>query len=114
MRGGQDHILVGSRAHVTADLYGNDNPPSLLTELEAAIQGGSSQKRTEMLRRITDLFVETAPRVTDERTGVFDDVLEQLIREIEWKAVLELSERMAAVENAPDRLIRRLAHDDSI
>ena len=28
--------------------------------------------------------------------------------------MLELSERMAAVENAPDRLIRRLAHDDAI
>jgi uncharacterized protein (DUF2336 family) len=89
-------------------------PPSLLTELEAAIQGGSSEKRTDMLRRITDLFVETAPRVTDEQTGVFDDVFEQLIREIERKAVLELSERMSAVEKAPDRLIRRLAHDDSI
>src|SRR5262245_34580121 len=28
--------------------------------------------------------------------------------------MLELSERMAGVENAPDRLIKRLANDDSI
>jgi uncharacterized protein (DUF2336 family) len=91
-----------------------ETPPSLLTELEAAIQGGSSEKRAEMLRRITDLFVDTAPRVSQAQAGVFDDVFEQLIKEIEWKAVLELSERMATVENAPDRLIRRLAHEDSI
>src|SRR4051812_38858404 len=89
-------------------------PSSLLTELEAAIEGGSSEKRIDMLRRMTDLFVETAAHVSGEHTGVFDDVFEQLIREIESKAVLELSERMSAVENAPDRLIRRLAHDDSI
>jgi uncharacterized protein (DUF2336 family) len=87
---------------------------SLLAELEAAIQGGSAEKRAEMLRRVTDLFVSTAPRVTEAQAGVFDDVFEQLIKEIEWKAVLELSERMSSVENAPDRLIRHLAHDDAI
>jgi len=89
-------------------------PPSLLAELESAIAGGSNERRTEMLRQITDLFIETAPRVSEEQTGVFDDVFEQLTREIEQKAMLELSERMSEVENAPDRLIRRLASDDSI
>src|SRR5882757_9201198 len=89
-------------------------PPSLLTELEVAIQGGSGERRIDMLRRMTDLFVETASRVTDAQTGVFDDVFEQLTKEIESRAVLELSERMSELENAPDRLIRRLAHDDAI
>lgn len=89
-------------------------PPSLLDELESAIQDGSDEKRAAMLRRITDLFVETAPRQNGAHTAVFDDVFEQLTREIERKAMLELSERMSAVENAPDRLIRKLAHDDAI
>jgi uncharacterized protein (DUF2336 family) len=91
-----------------------DSAPSLLGELEAAIQGGSSERRAEMLRRVTDLFVVTAPRISEAQTGVFDDVFEQLTREIELKAVRELSERVASVENAPERLIRRLAHDDAI
>ena len=91
-----------------------DSAPSLLGELEAAIQGGSAERRAEMLRRVTDLFVVTAPRVGDAQGGLFDDVFEQLTREIEWKAMLELSERMSSVENAPERLIRRLAHDDAI
>ena len=89
-------------------------PSSLIAELEAAVQGGSSEKRADMLRRVTDLFVNTAPRVTEAQAGVFDDVFEQLTREIERKAVLELSERMSCVENAPERLILRLAHDDAI
>ena len=88
--------------------------PSLLGELEAAIQSGSTERRTEMLRRVTDLFVSTAPYVTEEQAGVFDDVFEHLISEIERKAMVELSGRVAAVANAPDRLIRRLAHHDSI
>ena len=89
-------------------------PHSLLGELETAIQNGSSEKRIDMLRRVADLFVDTAPRMTGPQTGVFDDVFEQLTREIEQKAVRELSERLAPVENAPERLIRRLANDDSI
>ena len=89
-------------------------PPSLLAELEAAIQDGSSEKRIDMLRRITDLFVDTAPRVTDEQAGVFDDVFEQLIKEIESKAVLELSDRMARSRTRRSGLIRRLANDNSI
>lgn len=101
-------------AHLHVTAIGMDSAPSLLGELEAAIQGGSSERRAEMLRRVTDLFVVTAPRISEAQTGVFDDVFEQLTREIEWKAMLELSERMADVENAPDRLIRRLAHDDAI
>jgi uncharacterized protein (DUF2336 family) len=89
-------------------------PSSLLGELESALQNGSSERRIDMLRRIADLFVDTAPRITNEQAGVFDDVFEHLIREIEAKAMLELSDRMASVENAPERLIRRLANDDSI
>jgi uncharacterized protein (DUF2336 family) len=89
-------------------------PPSLLGELEAAIKSRSSKRRAEMLGRITDLFVDNAPRVNDAQVGVFDDVFEYLIREIESEAVLQLSNRIAPVDNAPERLIRRLAHDDSI
>lgn len=89
-------------------------PPSLLGELEAAIAGGSPEKRAAMLRRVTDLFVSTAPGASEAQVGMFDDVLETLTREIESKALLELSERMSSIANAPNRLIRRLAHDDAI
>ena len=87
--------------------------PSLLGELEAAIQGGSSERRTAMLRQVTDLFLGT-PNVTDAQVEVFDDVFAHLIKEIEFKAALELSDRIASVDNAPERLIRALAHDDAI
>jgi uncharacterized protein (DUF2336 family) len=87
---------------------------SLLGDLESAISGGSSERRSEMLRRVTDLYVAAAPVIGDEKAAVFDDVFAHLMKEIEQKALRELSERMAAVDNAPERLIRRLAEDDSI
>src|SRR5438876_9999538 len=87
---------------------------SLLGDLESAISGGSSERRSEMLRRITDLYVAAAPTIGDAKAAVFDDVFAHLMREIEQKALLELSERMASVDNAPERLIRRLAEDDAI
>jgi uncharacterized protein (DUF2336 family) len=86
----------------------------LLDEIHAALKGQSTAKRLTMLRRIADLFVERAANVTEEQVGVFDDVFEQLTKEIEQKAMLELSDRLAKVDNAPERLIRRLANDDSI
>jgi uncharacterized protein (DUF2336 family) len=88
--------------------------PSLLGDLESAIQSGSGERRTAVLRQITDLFVAAAPRITDAQAGLFDDVFEQLTHEIEHKALIELSDRMAAADRTPGRLLLRLAHDDSI
>lgn len=88
--------------------------PSLIDEIEGAIAGNSSDRRSEMLRRVTDLFVATAPHLSDAQTGVFDDVFAQLIKEIEQKALRELSARVAPLDNAPQGLISKLACNDAI
>jgi uncharacterized protein (DUF2336 family) len=89
-------------------------PNSLLSELEEAIKNGSEQRRVDTLRRVTDLFLNDADRLTDAQIGVFDDVLCHLIKRIETKAVAELSVRLAPVDNAPLELIRKLARDDEL
>jgi uncharacterized protein (DUF2336 family) len=86
----------------------------LLDELELAIQGGSAEKRLQTLRRVTDLFLGGADRFNDEQIGVFDDVLGHLIRKIEARALIELSVRLAPVDNAPIETIRQLARHDAI
>jgi hypothetical protein len=75
----------------------------LLDELELAIQGGSAEKRLQTLRRVTDLFLGGADRFSDEPIGVFDDVLVHLINRIEAKALIELSARLCAGRQRPDR-----------
>jgi uncharacterized protein (DUF2336 family) len=87
---------------------------SLIAELESAIDSGSKDKRVDALRRITDLFVTDADRLSDQQIDVFDDVLSHLIKRIEGRALAELSQRLAPVNNAPLEVVRQLARDDDI
>src|SRR5271168_597096 len=91
-----------------------DAGKSLIADLEDAIQSGSKDRRVETLRRITDLFVADADRLSDQQIDVFDDVLGHLIKRIEAKALAELSRRLAPINNAPIDVVRRLARDDNI
>src|SRR5277367_5806959 len=89
-------------------------PQSIIAELEDAIQSGSQDKRVETLRRVTDLFLSGADRLNESQIAVFDDVLGHLIKRIEGKAMVELSTRLAPVDNAPPEVVLRLAWDDNI
>lgn len=81
-------------------------------ELEDAIANGTSQKRVETLRRITDLFVGGADQFSDEHVELFDEVITRLADEIEVHARVELAERLAHVGNAPIKAITELTGDD--
>ncbi|WP_165825274.1 DUF2336 domain-containing protein [Rhodopseudomonas palustris] len=87
---------------------------SLLDELESAIQTGSAERRLETLRRITDLFLGGSNKFNEDQIAVFDQVLGQLIRKIETRALAELSVRLAPIDNAPLETIRSLARNDDI
>lgn len=87
---------------------------SLLSELEIAVRDRSQEKRVEALRRVTDLFLNENERLTEEQIQVFDDVLGHLITRIESNAIIELSERLAPINNAPINVVHTLARDDEI
>ena len=89
-------------------------PASLIPELEDVLSHGSAERRADMLRRITSLFVDGANCYNEDHVGLFDDVLMRLIVEIEAKTVAELAHRLAPIDNAPIQLMRRLAKDDDI
>ena len=82
-------------------------------ELEQAIANGSSQKRVETLRRITDLFVNKAEQFNEEHVELFDQVIARLSDVIEARARAELSERLAHVPNAPINVLKDLASTTS-
>jgi uncharacterized protein (DUF2336 family) len=86
----------------------------IIGDLEAALQGGSAEKRIETLRRVTDLFLVEADRLNDAQIGVFDDVLLKLIARIESRAIAELSSRLAPVDNAPIEVVRSMARNDEL
>jgi len=87
---------------------------SLIAELEHATREGSDDQRAETLRRVTDLFLAGADRFSEDQVLLFEDVLGFLIQKIEARARAELSTRLALVDNAPIRVVQRLANDDAI
>jgi uncharacterized protein (DUF2336 family) len=87
---------------------------AIVRELESSLRDGSPDKRQEVLKRVTDLFVGAATDYSDEVTGLFDQVMGHLIHHVESRALVELSTRLAPLPNAPTRTVRRLARHDAI
>jgi uncharacterized protein (DUF2336 family) len=87
---------------------------SLIDELEAAVQGQSSDKRTETLRRVTDLFLGSAEQFNPEQVGLFGDVLSHLTNQVANNVLAELGTKLAPIDNAPNAIIRKLAYHDEI
>ncbi len=87
---------------------------SIFGEVESALHGTSSEKRVEVLRRVTDLFVGRSNQYSEQQTELFGGVLNQLIANIEDRAIAELSARIAPIANAPHETVRALARHDNI
>lgn len=85
---------------------------ALIIELEDAVKGGSSERRVQMLRQVTDLFLSGGDRLNQQQIDVFDDVLVRLIERIEAKALARLSTTLAEVSAAPPEAVRRLAYHE--
>jgi uncharacterized protein (DUF2336 family) len=67
------------------------------------------------VRRLTDLFLVHADACTADQVAVFDDVISHLIEKIDRRILIELSNRLAPVENAPIRVVGTLArHADML
>lgn len=87
---------------------------SLIRELEDALSQGSAERRERTLRRVTDLFIFGSSHFSGDHIAVFDGVFSHLVADIEQSARAALADRLAAIPNAPPRLMRSLAFDDAI
>jgi uncharacterized protein (DUF2336 family) len=86
---------------------------SLIPELDDVLSRGSVEKRADTLRRIINLFIDGAGYYNEDHVSLFDDVLTRLLLDVESKTLAEVAHRLASVDNAPPKLILRLAgHDD--
>lgn len=86
----------------------------LISELDEAVKGGSPERRIQMLRQVTDLFLSDADRLNETQIGVFDDVLMRLIERLEAGALTQLSATFADVHSAPKDVVRQLAfHEEA-
>ena len=87
-------------------------PVAVLSDVRRAMSARSVSDHRGLARHVTDLFVVNAATLRDAEIALFDDVLNDLIREIDTAARALLALRLAPIGNAPATLMRALAWDD--
>lgn len=74
----------------------------------------SSEKRRELLRRVTDLFLNDSARHDAETQALFGGVMEKISGQVDSASRKELSARLAPSEQTPNSLAVKLASDEDI
>ena len=92
----------------------NPQTQGLLSELDTTLSNVSSSRHLLMLRQLTDLFVAGAPSYSPEQVAVFEAVFKRLTQDLELRALVEFSGRLAAFDSAPGDVIFRLSSADDI
>jgi uncharacterized protein (DUF2336 family) len=87
---------------------------SLIAELDEVLLKASRTQLMSILQRVTDLFVERAETYSNDHVAVFDEVLGRLVGKAERPELIELSDRLAPVGNAPTNVVDHLARHDDI
>jgi uncharacterized protein (DUF2336 family) len=85
---------------------------SFLQELDVAVSKGSAESRERALWYATDLLI--VGRYTDDEIWMFGEIIGRLEQEIETTVRARLARRLARSDNAPVKVINKLAFDDSI
>jgi uncharacterized protein (DUF2336 family) len=86
--------------------------PSLAEELEVVVASGSAARRSDILSRVTDLFVYDAARYSPDQVRLFGDVMARLARGMGSEARARLAKRLAPIGTAPVNVVQMLALDD--
>lgn len=87
---------------------------SLIPGLEQILEQGDPVRLAEAARRITDLFLQGAPKLRPDHVDLFDGILIDLVPHTETAARAELAERLSVLGNAPRALVGQLAREDEI
>ncbi len=85
---------------------------SFLEELDIAVSKGSAESRARALWYATDLLI--MGRYTENEIWMFGEIIGRLEQDIEAAARAQLARRLARTDNAPIKIIKKLAFDDSI
>ena len=80
-----------------------------IAELDDAIKTGSPERRLQILRRVTGLFLASAERLNAFQIGVFDDVLVRLIGPADVRTLAKFSSALSDLTSAPRETVRQLA-----
>ncbi len=89
-------------------------PLAFIREIDSSIAHSSSDRRAEMVRHLTDLYLVNVEQYSDDEIELVDDVFVRLVANIEETARALLAIRLAPMAKAPAKVLRALACDDAI
>ncbi|HKS84609.1 MAG TPA: DUF2336 domain-containing protein [Pseudolabrys sp.] len=89
-------------------------PLELIQQLDSSISQSTDERRSAMLRHLTDLFLVGSDQYSDEEIDLIDDVFVRLVKTIEESSRALLAIRLGPVAIAPPKILRMLACDDVI
>lgn len=72
----------------------------------------SSDKRRELLREVSDVFLETSPDLSDDERSHFGDIIGKVSANMDVAVRRRLAEQFAGQPKAPLGLIQQLANDE--
>jgi uncharacterized protein (DUF2336 family) len=87
-------------------------PRSFLLDLEEAVSRGTAESCLQALWHATDVLI--AGQYSEEQIWTFGEIIERLAEDIEITARVRLANKLATCDNAPIKIIKNLAFDDSI
>ncbi|MBI2978321.1 MAG: DUF2336 domain-containing protein, partial [Rhodospirillales bacterium] len=82
-----------------------------LENLARLAKEASTEGRQELLRQVTNLFMESPEALSQTEIEYFGDIMGRLVFELEMKVRQHLAETISGVGAAPLDLVKRLAND---
>src|ERR1044072_5900958 len=89
-------------------------PLERIQQLDSTIAHSTDERRSAMLRHLTDLFLVGSDAYSDDEVDLIDDVFVPLVATIEESSPGRVPIRVGPVPTAPPKIIRLLACDDVI
>ena len=83
-----------------------------LNNLARLTRENSDEGRRELLREVTDLFMQSPESLSETEIKYFGDIMGGIVGQVETMVRGHLSERISSVRNAPHDLIVSLANDE--
>ena len=79
-----------------------------------ALSSRSAGDRSRMVRQVADLFLTQQGNYSTDQVQLFDSVIMKMIGEVDEAVRVYMSDRFAAVDNAPRSVVRMLANDTAV
>jgi uncharacterized protein (DUF2336 family) len=86
----------------------------MFDELKCLAEARSSEKRLDLLRKISDLFFAGIDDHSESESSLFNEVIGRIVDQISREAKIDVATNLATLPGFPLPVVRKLARDDDV